>query len=237
MKRIKKTAITSTAQGYFHDLHPYKFHPTKAAAKSDRSRLAALGEDAGIKSRKPRVSTFYTFMQDKRKNHPTKFGSVPQGPHTFPHHGLHNAIARAVRAGRLDVFDSVIPTPQQFNAMTDKEIPDHHVKRPRALMAMTVFNKKYQRRQALAALPNRSEAQEIKFAHATNELIQMDPYGSYAYKGKGASRKALGGKGESSNKPLAEQIDLPSSHGFSSISGVETRNQTLLTAFKPFGID
>ncbi|MES2126191.1 MAG: hypothetical protein V4463_02875 [Pseudomonadota bacterium] len=233
--KIKKTRIVSTAQGYYHDLHPYKFHATQADAKADRSRLAALGAGAGVKSRSPRVSTFYTFLQDKRKNSPTKFGNVPQGPHTFPHHGVHVGIARAAAAGRLDAFDSLIPTPAQFGKLVDLEIPANHAKRLRASTAMSVFNKKHKRRLALKALgKKRTEAQDIKFAHATNELVQMHPYGSYAYKGKGASRKALHGKGESTLKPLAKQIDLPATHGFSSTAGAKTRSQTMLATLGLF---
>ena len=91
--KIKKTKISRTARGYFHDLDPYTFHSTKNDAVVDRSRLAKGG--LGIKSRKPRVSTFYTLMQDKRKNSPTKFGTVPQGPHIFPHFAIHNGLSDA----------------------------------------------------------------------------------------------------------------------------------------------
>ena len=58
---VKKARIVPTARGYFHDLDPYKFFPTKADAIKDRARLLKLG--VGLKSRSPRVPTFYTVLQ------------------------------------------------------------------------------------------------------------------------------------------------------------------------------
>lgn len=60
--------ITRTAKGYWHDLDPYTRHATKAAAQKARSKMLGLQKThPKIKRRKARVSTFYTFLQDKRK--------------------------------------------------------------------------------------------------------------------------------------------------------------------------
>lgn len=231
--KIKKARITSTARGYFHDLDPYTFHPTKAQAAAERSRLLKA---VGAKSRSPRVSTFYTVLQDKRKNNPQKFGSVPQGPHTFPHHGIHGALAEARAQGKFDVFDPVIPTPSQFQQRIDLEVPVGHVKRHRADLASGIFKKRHARFKKLRALAARTEIEDIRLAHVINKLVQIDPHGSYAYKGKGAGKGALKGKGESANQPLAQQIDLPKNSGFSSLSSVQTRSKTLLAAAGKVGL-
>lgn len=233
MPKVKKTRISSTARGYFHDLDPYTLHPTKQAATQNRSALVKL---PGAKSRAPRVSTFYTILQDKRKNSPTKFGNVPQGPHTFPHHGLHTGIVEARDQGKLHYFDAVIPSPVVYGQRVDQEIPVGHPKRARAEQAKGIFKKRHQRFKKLKGIVARSLSDDIAFAHVTNKLVQMDPYGSYAYKGKGAGKKALGGKGESSLLPLAQQIDLPKNAGFSDLSGVTTRSKTILATLKKFGV-
>ncbi|HEX5126320.1 MAG TPA: hypothetical protein VFW00_06245 [Rhodocyclaceae bacterium] len=227
-----KSKIKSTAKGYFHDLDPYRLHATKAGATKDRSRLLKLG---GAKSRAPRVSTFYTILQDKRKNNPKKFGNVPQGPHTFPHHGIHHGIMEARRQKKLYLFKAVIPSPTQYGSRVDSEVPVGHIKRSRAELAKTIFKKRYTRFSSLMTA-SRSELQDIAFAHVINKLVQMDPHGSYAYKGKGAGKKALGGKGESSLLPLAQQIDLPKNSGFNDVSAVTTRSQTILKTLKGFGV-
>ncbi len=225
--------INRTAKGYFHDFDPYTLHPTKKAATTERSRLSKL---TGVKKRAPRVSTFYTILQDKRKNDPSKFGSVPQGPHTFPHHGIHHGIIEARKLGKLSEFSSVIPSPADYNKRVNKEIPPNHTKRARAVKAQIIFKKRFLRFDQLKKMKNLPEVREIAFAHVINKLIQMDPYGSYAYKGKGAGKRALKGKGESSLLPLSSQIDLPKTAGFTDMSGVTTRSQTLLKTLKKFGV-
>lgn len=230
---VKKARITSTARGYFHDLDPYTFHTTKQGAGKDRSTMLKM---SGIKSRAPRVSTFYTILQDKRKNNPQKFGNVPQGPHTFPHHGIHTGIVEAYSQNKLSLFSSVIPTPSQYNSRVDTEIPMHHLKRPRAELSKMIFKKRHVRFDKYAKKLNPTRIEKIAFAHVTNKLLQMDPYGSYAYKGKGAGKGALKGKGESSLLPLAQQVDLPSNSGFNQISGVTTRNQSLLKMLGKVGV-
>lgn len=234
--KIGKTRIKSTAQGYFHDLDPYTMHATKQGATQDRSALKAVNTD--VKSRDPRESTFYTFMQDPRKNDPVKFGNVPQGPHTFPHHGIHQGLVQGVQQGRLDAFSPLIPTASVFNARAKAEVPDGHSKSGRRDKAMSYFAKNRKKYMALKGIgKKRTRAQTIKYAHTINKLLQIDPFGSYAYKGKGASKKARAGKGESSNKPLANQIDLPKSHGLSDVTGVTTRNQSILNVLKGFGMN
>jgi hypothetical protein len=225
-------SIYSTAKGYFHDMDPYRLHSTKAIAMKERSRVAKLGG----KKRLPRVSTFYTILQDKRKNNPQKFGSVPQGPHTFPHHGIHSGIIEARAQNKLNIFDNVIPSPSDYGKRVDSEIPVGHVKRPRAELAKTIFKKRHTRFSTLSKIVGRTELQDIRLSHVINKLIQMDPHGSYAYKSGGASKKALKGKGESTLLPLAQQIDLPKNSGFSNLSAVQTRSQTLLSSLGKVGV-
>ena len=223
---ISKASITSTARGYFHDLDPYTLFATKDKATKDRSLLLSGGI---VKSRKPRVSTFYTILQDKRKNDPRKFGAVPQGPHTFPHHGIHTGLVEARQQNKLDLFANILPSPGDYNKRVNSEIPVDHVKRHRAEIAMEIYDKRYKRMQGFRSLSAPTRPQQIAFAHVINKMLQMDPFGSYAYKGTGAGRGALKGKGESTLKPLAQQIDLPSKHGFKNIGEVTDRNNTLST--------
>ncbi|GAB3037195.1 hypothetical protein GCM10027285_20970 [Oleiagrimonas citrea] len=231
---IGRVKISRTSRGYFHDLNPYSLHATKALARVDRSRLSKMG--LGVKSRHPRVSTFYTILQDRRKNHPVKFGNVPQGPHTFPHHGIHHGIVEAKRTGQLETFAPLIPSPDDYGKRVDKEIPSGHGKYDRAKIAKSIFKKRHSRFVKLKNMSPRSEVHSIRFAHVINKLIQMDPLGSYAYKGRGAGKKALKGKGESATKPLAQQIDLPKNSGFSDIGDVQKRNTRILTTLGKFKI-
>lgn len=228
-----KTSIASTARGYFHDLDPYSLFPTKDKARQDRSLLFKAGV---VKSRKARVSTFYTILQDKRKNDPRKFGAVPQGPHTFPHHGIHTGLVEARKQGQLDVFANILPSPGDYNTRIEAEIPSGHAKRHRAEIAMDIYAKRHKRMLGFQAIATPSRAQQIAYAHVINKMLQMDPHGSYAYKGKGAGRGALKGKGESTLKPIAQQIDLPTKHGFSDLGKVTTRNTTLLSTLGKLNI-
>lgn len=231
--------INRTAKGYWHDLDPYTRHSTKTGAQQDRSRLF-LGikkNNFKLKPRKARVSTFYTILQDKRKNNPTKFTSVPQGPHTFPHFALHDAITEAKQQGKLDDFHSQIPSPTDYDKLVASEIPVGHVKEPRAKIAQGIYKKRHTAYLMLKAKGvGRTEFETIRYAHTINKLIQLHPYGSYAYKSGGASKKALKGKGESSTKSVDTQIDLPSKHGFNDIKAVNSRNTSLLKTVKGFGV-
>lgn len=92
---------------------------------------------------------------------------------------------------------------------------------------MEIDDKRYQRMQGFQGLTSPTRPQQIAFAHAIDKMLQMDPFGSHADKRKGAGRGALEGKGESTLKPLAGQIDLPSNHGVKNIGEVTTRNTTL----------
>ena len=104
-------------------------------------------------------------------------------------------------------------------------------------MAKAIFKKRYSKYLALQKLGTaRSEAQTIKYAHAINRLIQLHPYGSYAYKGKGAGKSALKGKGESSLLPLAKQIQLPANNGFVSAKRAARRNARVLKALQRLGM-
>jgi hypothetical protein len=230
----KKSPVESTAKGYWHNRDPYKLHSTKKEAEKDYSRLGQT-----IKKRVPRVSTFYTILQDPRKNNPTKFGRVPQGPHTFPFHAIHNGIIEARTKGPVafnEFAKKIVPSVADFNSRVSAEISSTHKKRARANIAMEIFAKRHKRFVTLRENTARTEHQDIAFAHVINKLIQMDPHGSYAYKNKGASKNALKGKGESSLLPLANQIDLPSNHGFSNVTLANNRNNTLLSALSSIGI-
>ena len=234
MGKFSKASIKSTRRGYYHDLDPYTMHATQAAAKSARSGMK--NTIPGIVSRNPRVSTFYTILQDKRKNDPQKFGNVPQGPHTFPHHGIHQGLAEARKQNKLDAFAPLISSPSLYDSRVDHEIPGHHPKFKRAKIAKVIFKKRYQRFADLKKLgAGRSEHDNIRYAHVMNKLLQQDPFGSYAYKGAGAGKAALKGKGENADKPLSQQIDLPSKHGINDVAGVTTRNKTLLASLGAFG--
>jgi hypothetical protein len=231
MARISKKKIGSTSVGYYHDLDPYTMHGTQREAKADRS----LMKKAGIQSRHHRVSTFYTIMQDKRKNDPRSFGNVPQGPHTFPHHGLHKGLAEAIRTKQLDGFSVLIPSPAKYNKRVDKEIPFGHPKEHRAMVAKAIFKKRHDRYSALKGI-QRSDEDDLRYAHVINKLIQLDPFGTYGYKGAGAGRKALKYKGEGANKPLDEQIDLPRNHGIVDERGLEKRTRTMLDFINSLGV-
>jgi hypothetical protein len=230
--------IKRTAKGYWHDLDPFTRHKTKSDAQKDRTRLLGIRKtDPKLKRRAARVSTFYTILQDKRKNNPTKFTSVPQGPHTFPHFALHDAISEARQQGKLDDFHPLIPSPADYNKIVTSEIPSGHAKEPRAKLAQSIYARRHATYLALQAKGvGRIESETIRYADKINKLIQMHPHGSYAYKSTGASRKALKGKGESSTKPVDKQIDLPAKHGFKDITPVNTRNNTLVTTVKKFGV-
>jgi hypothetical protein len=235
MPKITKSRISRTRKGYFHDLDPYTLHPTKQGAGKAR---AALSGSPFAKSRRPRVATFYTIMQDRRKNNPQKFGNVPQGPHTFPHFAIHLGIVEAKRQSNLAALGALIPDPVAYVKRVAQEIPATHQKGMRATLAGRIYKKRFKRFRGLEQIVHRSATDEIRYAHVINKLLQMDPHGSYAYKGTGASKSALKGKGESSDRPLKEQIDLPSTHGFSSsgLKAAKVRSQTLLAALKPLGI-
>lgn len=230
--------ITRTAKGYWHDLDPYTRHATKSAAQKERSRLLGVQKsNPKIKRRKARVSTFYTILQDKRKNNPTKFTSVPQGPHTFPHFALHDALTEARQQNKLDDFHPLLPSPADYDKLVAGEIPSGHAKEARAKIAQNTYARRYATYLALKGKGvARTEAETIRYTHKINKLLQMHPHGSYAYKGAGASKKALKGKGESSTKSVAMQIDLPAKHGFNDIKAVQTRNASLLKTVTTFGV-
>ncbi|RKG82759.1 hypothetical protein D7W79_01790 [Corallococcus exercitus] len=233
--KVKKTTITRTAQGYFHDLDPYSLHDTKQAAKSDRKRLAE--SDMRVKSRNPRVPTFYTILQDKRKNSPSKFTRVPQGPHVFPHIGIHLLLVQAKAMNKLNLFNDLILTPVQYETNVKLEIKDDHAKGDRAKVAVERYKRIHARYVGLMTRPNPDNAQTIKLVHSMNKLLQSDPHGTYAYKGRGAGKKATSGKGESSNRPMQNQIDLPKNHGFSQegVRLVALRNESLVNIGEELG--
>jgi hypothetical protein len=232
-KRIGAAKIGRTSHGYFHDLDPYEEHGTKKEATDDRS---ALRKDSASKSRKPRVQTFYTFLQDPRKGTPTEgYGSVPQGPHTFPHHAIHHALARAKSLGQLSDFDPLIPSPAQFKAAVDAEIPSGHPKEARAGVARSYYEKRHKRLMAYKTMPYTRQT-GIKMAHTYNKLLQMHPYGSYAYKGGGASKKALKHKGERAGVPLDQQVDMPKSGTFTDMAAAKKRIAAVTTVVSAFHV-
>jgi hypothetical protein len=225
----------SMSYGYHHDRDPYAFHGTQADAIKERSRLSA------IKKRKPRVATFYSLIQDKRKitfvrnKGAQRFRRFdkPQGPHTFPHHGIHHAIAEAKKLGRLDEFDSLIPTKKEFKEIVNKEIPLNHAKRPRAELAIEHYKKVRARYDTLKSAV-RDEAGDIRYAHTINKAIQLHPYGSHTYKASGAGNTALAGKGETGTSyDLRPQIDMPGSP-FTDMNAANERMKSVWKVVKKF---
>lgn len=229
-KEKSRVKISKIGFSYYHDLDPYTTYPTKKKATEARRELKNAYGD--LRSRKSRVATFYTILQDPRKNDPEKFGSVPQGPHTFPHHAIHRGLIAARRANDLDSFAALISSPADYNQRVNMEIPVGHTKRKRAELAMEIFQKRHVRFEDLQKKgTQRTVPETIRYAHVMNKLMQQDPYGTYAYKGSGASKRALKNKGESSNKPLAQQIDQTGKNGFNNPNGMQARNQPLLNLF------
>ena len=225
----------SMSYGYFHDRDPYAFHATQDSAIKGRSKLLA------IKKRRPRVATFYSFIQDSRKidfvrskgSSRFKRYDKPQGPHTFPHHGIHFAIAEAKRLKKLDDFDVLIPSKTDFKAIVDKEIPASHAKRPRADLAIEHYDKVRKRYDTLKTSA-RDDVADIKYAHTINKLVQMHPYGSRTYKGTGAKSGALAGKGETGKAyDLRPQIDMPGSP-FTDMKAANARMKSIWKVVKTF---
>lgn len=225
--------IDGPAGAYYHIRNPYRFFSTQSEALSDLKRLRRNG----FKPRKVRVPTFYTILQDKRKQRPRKYGSVPQGPHTFPHHGIFRGIAAAMEMGTLDEFgDLMVLTPLEYGKRVDLEIPKSHRKRGRAEIAIGIYEEAYRGYLDLRLNTSRSEFEDIKLAHRISRLRNLDPWATYAYWGAGAGAGALKGKGESRNKPLIDQIDLPRNAGFANRAAVKSYLESTAMHLEYFGV-
>jgi hypothetical protein len=214
--KIKRIKISKTSLGWYHDLDPYTLHKTRREAQLDRNRIKNITptEFAVVKSRKPRVPTFYTYMQDKRKSllvssAKVKFHSVPQGPHVIPHYGLHQGLVIARQEKNYDIFNDFIPKPEDYKKLVDDEIGANHCKDKRAGIVKSDYQRLYNRKSSLRRDVGKNELVEVKYFHTVNRLLNLNPYGTYGYKGNGAGKKSLQGKGESSNNPLSKNVDLP----------------------------
>jgi hypothetical protein len=217
--KIKRIKISKTSLGWYHDLDPYTLHKTRREAQLDRNRIKNITptDHAVVKSRKPRVPTFYTYMQDKRKSllvssAKVKFHSVPQGPHVIPHHGLHQGLVIARQEKNYDVFNHLIPKPEDYNKLVDDEIGANHDKGSRAVIVKSVYERLYKRKSSLEFEVYKNELVNVKYFHTVNRLLHLHPYGTYGYKGNGAGKKALQGKGERNNGPI--RIDTPPQNSY-----------------------
>lgn len=231
--KIKKTKISRTSLGYYHDLDPYTLHKTLRETQLDRNRIKEIPPSlAVVKSRSPRVPTFYTYMQDKRKSlsvsAKVKFHSVPQGPHVIPHHGLHRALVIARKTKYYDVFNSLIPKPTDYNKLVDDEIGANHDKgkRKRAEIVKSDYQRLYKRMFSLRPEVYKNDLVDVKYFHNVNRLLHLHPYGTYGYKANGAGKKALQGKGESNNKPIS--IDSPPRNSYNNWDAADDYHKSLL---------
>lgn len=198
----KANKMERIGAGYIHRFNPYSVFKTKAGAAAN-----AASFKKNSKSRKARVETFYSFLQTKLSR---KVGITPQGPHTFPFHRIRSAVIFAVEHNQFQELEKEIPNPAKFAKIAEVEIPDNHSKSQQRDRAIESYKKRYQRFSDLKSNKNSfSSEDKIRYAHVINKLIQMHPLGTYAYKAGGASKSALKGKGERSNKPIKGQIDLP----------------------------
>jgi hypothetical protein len=236
--KIKKTKISRTSLGSYHDLDPYTLHKTLREANSDRNRIKKITPSlAVVKSRKPRVPTFYTYMQDKRKSllvssANVKFHSVPQGPHVIPHHGLHQGLVIARQAKYYDVFNHLIPDPKDYNKLVDYEIGANHVKVRRAEIVKFDYQRLYKRMFLFRSEVHKNELVDVKYFHTVNRLLHLHPYGTYGYKGNGAGKELLQGKGERRNHQLSMDVDLPPRNSYNNWDAAEDYHKSLLESLE-----
>ena len=229
-----RAKVQAVATGYFNDRDPYRTFATKAEARQEGTRLKGL-----LKKRSSRVVTFYGVLQDPRKGVPEKnFPTTKQGPHTIPHYYVLDALVNARGDDRLDELADLRLTPAKFKQIVDAEIPVGHIKRRRAEVAVELYKRVYKRAaplltkmksQGLAAL---TEPEQIKLVHTINKAFQLHTYQTYSYKGKGASKKALAGKGERRGAEVT--IDLPHTAGFQDTEATQTVLEELRDKFGGF---
>jgi hypothetical protein len=228
----RKAKTKSTSRGRTNDRDPYRFHATQADADQDAIRLKNVVD----KTRDNRVPTFYTILQDKRKGVPRKnFGSVPQGPHTIPHHYTLDALVNARENNRLREISGLRPDPGEFKHMVYDEIPKDHPKRRRAKVAVKRYERLFEKADLLltglegAGL---TEAETIKLVHTLNKGLQMHPFLTYAYKGKGAGKNALKYKNESRLEPV--KLDMPTKPVYNDMTDARTVIDELLEGYRQF---
>ena len=197
--------IEKTGRGYYHSFDPFVVFDSEEKA-SENAKIYRYRQ----KNRSIRVPTFYTFLQDKRKNDPTEFTSIPQGPHTIPHHALWGSLVVARQKKSLHKFFTHLPTPENFDKVVDGEIDTKHAKRKRADLAKDYYKKQYKKAKDLSELDpeNNDEEKDRKIASRLNKAFNVHPYATYAYKGRGASKKALKRKNENANLPVHQQLDF-----------------------------
>lgn len=200
----KKIKVFGRKGAYSHNYDPYTTFSTQAEARQDASRLKA----AGGKPRSPRTPTFYTVLQYKQKGKIDKLRSVPQGPHVVPHFFVYDKLISG-RSNRkyLRKIASTLPDANEYQNMVDSEVGPGHVKSLQAAQAIVLYQKRYKKIAGLLRKKNTTELEDVTLVHTINKAIQLNPYGTYAYLGKGAGKRALKGKGERRDKPIKEQID------------------------------
>jgi hypothetical protein len=223
------TKVKAVATGYFNDTDPYRSFPTKKEATDEGARLRKITG----KKRYSRVPTFYTILQDSRKGVRTnKFGKATQGPHTIPHYYALDALVNARATNKLTEIARLRPTPERFAEIVDEEIPAGHKKRPRAEVAVERYKHLYEKGDELLKKKNPSVEEEIKSVHTLNKALQLHPYQTYSYKGAGAGKTALQGKGE--RRGLDVTIDLPHTAGFADNAATQKVLERLLKRYGKF---
>ena len=244
-RKIKNIKISKLGLGFIHDLDNYTVYESKKKALSERARFMNLekGKFAVVKSRNPRVPTFYTFIQDKRKNLPdppakVKFNRFRQGPHVIPHHGLHQGLVMARKHSLYDAFDKLIVKPEDYNKLVDGEIPTNHPKAKLAGFAKHYYQRRYNLHSSLKEVVKgtNNEPDKVKFFNNINRMLQVHPYATFGYKGNGASKRKLSGKGERWDKPIDLQVDMPSSNSYNNKAAADNHTRTTIDILGGLGV-
>ena len=148
-----------------------------------------------------RSETFYTYMQTDPAN---QLSLANQGPHTMSH-ALVNLLveARTRTANQAQIqqlFQDQVPDPTEMMTLVEEEMDGS---------GLTKKDRKIDRfEDAYTELYDEIEddlndaanfvkmSQKSKVIRKIRRIMEMHPYGTYAYKGQGASKKARKGKGE-----------------------------------------
>jgi len=196
--------IVSTGRGYWSSSDPYSTFGTKAAASAWAKKLS------GQKNRSNRTPTTYTMLVGKPNRKTGKFSAYKQGPHTIAHTSVWGAILNARRLDRLDDLFEILDPPERVDEIIDQEFPLDRLKRDLAVDSARQYQKYYNKAGSILVISKGSALDTdtaIQLSHSINKAFSLHPHATYAYKGKGASKKSLRGKGERSDKPVREMID------------------------------
>jgi hypothetical protein len=194
----------STGRGYWTTRDPYATFSTKAAASAWAQKLA------GQKYRSNRTYTAYTVLVGKANRTTGKYSSLPQGPHSIAHNAVWAAVLSARRNNQLQELFDILDQPGDVFRILNTEFSDAHAKRDLADKLGLKYQKYYQKAGALLIMAEGKPLDDetaIGVCHALTKTLSLHPHATYAYKGKGASKKALKGKGERSGTPVRDQID------------------------------